>query len=177
MDRYAGGDPEAFRKLYDRWEDRVYGFCLAYLEDEARAADAFQDTFRRLIQGRHRYEGRGRFQSWLFTLARRACVDQVRQARDEEPLRPSPGGRTGDRDRGLDGRTPAAGPGAEDRILRRQELQRLLSTLPAGQREALLLSKYEGFSYREIAEMTGSTEAAVKQKVYRALRRLRAILA
>lgn len=165
MARYADGDPDAFRELYDRWADRVYGFCLRYLRDEDRAEDAFQDTFRRLIEARGRYEEQGRFQSWLFTLARRACAEQLRSrssGREERSLAeeatPTPTARAREPDRQV-----------EDR----DELRRALGELTEGQREALLLAKYEGISYAEIAEMTESTEAAVKQRVYRALRRLR----
>lgn len=165
MARYAAGDPDAFRELYGRWADRVYGFCLRYLGDEAEAADALQETFRRLIEARDRYEEQNRFESWLFTLARRACVERVRpesagrEARSlEEDAAPTPVADTPD-------------PGR--RVSARDELQRALGRLTEGQREALLLSRWEGFSYAEIAEMTESTEAAVKQRVYRALRRLR----
>lgn len=165
MARYADGDPGAFRELYDRWADRVYGFCLRQLGDEAGAADAFQETFRRLIEARDRYEEQGRFESWLFTLARRACADRVRSRSSRRE------------DRSLDDAetpTPAArGPDPGRRTEDRSELRRALGDLTRGQREALLLAKHEGFSYAEVAEMTDSTEAAVKQKVYRALRKLR----
>ncbi|MFB6368186.1 MAG: RNA polymerase sigma factor [Gemmatimonadota bacterium] len=164
MVRYAAGDPEAFRDLYDRWADRVYGFCLRQLGDEAEAADAFQDTFRRLIEARDRYEEQGRFRSWLFTLARRACAERARS-------------RTSRREDSLEEET-AATPVAETddpgrRAADRDQLRRALAELTEGQREALLLSRYEGFTYAEIADMTDSTEAAVKQRVYRALRKLR----
>lgn len=175
MMRYAGGDPEAFRHLYDRWEDRVFGFCLRFLGREAPAADAFQDTFRRLIEARRDYEPRGRFRSWLFTLARRACIDQLRSSPDEEePLPPraeGPSRRGPTGGRRVSPRFPDAS--SEEEVSRRDEIARLLSVLTEQQREVLLLAKYEGFSYREIADITGSTEAAVKQRVYRALKRLR----
>lgn len=174
MARYAAGDTEAFRTLYDRWEGRVFGFCLRFLGREAPAADAFQDTFRRLIEARREYEPRGRFRSWLFTLARRACIDQLRSSPDEQPLaansdtlrRPGPTGRRADVPRSPE-------TDAEEEVSRRDEIARLLAVLTEEQREVLLLTKYEGFSYREVAEITGSTEAAVKQRIYRALRKLR----
>lgn len=165
MARYADGDPEAFRELYDRWADRVYGFCLRYLGDEAEAADAFQDTFRRLIEARDRYEEQGRFRSWLFTLARRACAERMRS-------------RSSDREkRSLDEETvttPVAETDDPDqRAADRDRLRRALAGLTEAQRVAVLLAKHEGFSYAEIADMTDSTEAAVKQRVYRALKKLR----
>lgn len=166
MRRYADGDVGAFERLYDRYEGRVYGFCLRRLGDRDAAADAFQDAWRRVVDARRRYEPEGKFESWLFTLVRRACIDLRRsrpdaEERDADPFDesvPTPADRS---------------PAADERTVRREELRRLLDRLTEEQREALLLSKYEGFSYREVAEITGSTEAAVKQTVYRALKKLR----
>lgn len=171
MVRYRWGDVRAFEELYERYERRVYGFCLHYLKDPDEAAEAFQDTFRRVVESRDRFEPRGRFESWLFTLARRACADRLRASRDEESLdatvrrRPSAAS-------SASAPPPLASAGPEAGVLRRAEIRRLLARLPESQREALLLSKYQGFSYAEIAEMVDATEAAVKQRVYRALRTL-----
>lgn len=169
MARYADGDAGAFRELYGRWEEAVYGFCLRYLGDPDVAADAFQEAFRRVVDAADAYEPRGRFRSWLFTLARRACLDQVRGQRREGRLEP------------LDELEPSGSqaiasteePTAEETLLRRREAERRLAALTPEQREVLLLNRYHGFTYREIAEMVGSTEAAVKQRAYRALRALR----
>lgn len=166
MRRYADGDVRAFERLYERYEGRVYGFCLRRLGDPDAAADAFQDAWWRVVDARKRYEPRGRYDSWLFTLARRACVDLRRSRPDVE-----------ERSADLPGEsapTPVArGPAADVEVARRDDLRRLLDRLTDGQREVLLLSKFEGFSYREVAEITASTEAAVKQKIYRALKKLR----
>lgn len=115
----------------------------------------------RLVDGAGGYEPRGRFPSWIFTIARRVCIDIVRADRKHRPV-----GDAGD--------IPAiSGPAAAD-IERRDELERYLSRLPPEQREVLLLHRYHGFAYEEVAAMTGSTVAAVKQKAYRALKTLRA---
>ncbi len=157
---YAGGDVTAFATLYTRYEARVFGFCLRYLGDRDTAADAFQETFMRLVDGAVGYEPRGRFPSWIFTIARRVCLDILRADKKQPSL-----GDAGD--------IPAiSGPAAD--IERRDELERYLSRLPPEQREVLLLHRYHGFAYEEVAAMTGSTEAAVKQKAYRALKTLRA---
>lgn len=166
MRRYADGDVRAFERLYERYEGRVYGFCLRRLGDPAAAADAFQDAWRRVVDARQRYEPRGRFESWLFTLVRRACVERRRSRPDAEERDADPTAESSPT-------AVAGGPSADDEVARRDELRRLLARLTDGQREALLLSKYQGFTYREVAEITGSTEAAVKQKVYRALKTLR----
>lgn len=166
MLRYARGDVSAFEALYAEYEERVYSFCLRRTGDPDAAADAFQDTFRRVVAARHDYEPRGKFASWLFTLARRACIDLSRSSG-----RPEESWDAGEHD---DARRGRHDPTADREAARRDELRRLLGRLTDGQREALLLSKYQGFSYAEVAEITGSTEAAVKQRVYRALKTLRA---
>jgi RNA polymerase sigma-70 factor (ECF subfamily) len=163
MARYAAGELEAFEELYRRHESRVYGFCLRYLVDPDAAADAFQEVFRRVVDARDTYEPRGRFLSWLYTIARRVCADRTRETRRVESLASLEVG---------DLSTEAVRH-PEERLADEDELGRLLGSLPAEQREALILSKYHGFSYREIAEIVGSSEAAVKQKVYRALMSLR----
>lgn len=163
MVRYRRGDVHALEALYERYASLVYGFCLRYLGDPDRAADAVQDTFVRLIDAREAYEPRGRFRSWLFTIARRICVDHVRaRGHDGTPVAAP--------------EDPAAGPAIGDverRVAVQDEVTRLLATLPPAQREVILLSRYHGFTYGEIAELVGSTEAAVKQQAYRALKALR----
>jgi len=166
MERYAAGDVGAFEELYGRYERSLYGFCLRYLGDPDAAADAFQDVLKHVVDARDVYEPRGRFRSWIFTIARRICVDSVRQARSTA-LFDARAGVPAEQITGVE-------PGFEERVAELDEIQLLLRSLPREQREALLLSKYEGFSYAEIAAMIGSTEAGVKQKVYRALRTLRA---
>ncbi|NIP57814.1 MAG: sigma-70 family RNA polymerase sigma factor [Gemmatimonadetes bacterium] len=164
MMAYAEGDPFAFAELYDRHADAVYGFCLRRLGEEAAAADVLQETFRRLVDARDRFEPRGRFRSYLFTLARSACVDDVRSRRADERLEEL-------RQEGFQPESADPAPGS--RLETEEQLRRLLALLTEEQREVLILAKYHGFPHAEIAEMTGATEAAVKQKVYRALRRLR----
>ncbi len=162
MERYARGDLDAFEELYRRYERRVYGFCLRFLGDPDGAADAFQDVFLRLIGARHKYEARGRFAQWIFAIARRVCVDGVRGSRREAYHDDSP--RAAENTVGVD---------PVESFAYKDALQRLLQRMPAEQREVLLLSRYYGFKYGEIAEMTGSTEAAVKQKAYRAVQSIR----
>ncbi|MFQ5690838.1 MAG: RNA polymerase sigma factor [Gemmatimonadota bacterium] len=168
MARYARGDIGAFEQLYDRYESPLYEFCVRQLADRDDAADAFQEVVRRVVDARHEYEPRGTFAGWLFTIARRVCIDRLREAARTSPLETV-------RDPG--GPRHVTGASHEHRLLFRDELQRLLALLPPEQREVLLLSKYSGFTYGEIARMVGGTEAGARQKAYRALKTLRAHLA
>ncbi len=79
MVRFAAGDVVAFDELYEHYEAPIYGFCLRFLSDADSAADAFQEIFMRVIDSRDSYQPRERFRSWVFTVARRVCVDRVRE--------------------------------------------------------------------------------------------------
>ena len=162
MARFAAGHAEAFAELYERYEAPLFGFCLRHLGDPDNAEDAFQDTMMTVIEQRFQYRARGRLRSWLFTIARNVCLDRARLGQRRArllSLHESP-------DQPVD-----VGPARDAES--RDELIRLLATLLPDQREILLLHRYHGFSYAEIAVMTSSTEAAVKQKAYRALLALR----
>ncbi len=162
MARFAAGHAEAFEALYDRYEAPLFGFCLRLVGDEDLAQDAFQDTFITVIEQRLRYRDRGRFRSWLFTVAHNTCLDRARLGRRRAHLLEL---------HSRTGTSVEASP--EQAITSRDELAQVLAGLPPDQREIVLLHRYEGFSYAEIAEMTSSTTPAVKQKAYRALAALR----
>ncbi|MCI0432243.1 MAG: RNA polymerase sigma factor [Gemmatimonadetes bacterium] len=163
MKRFARGEVGAFTVLYERYGDEVFGFCLRMLGDADAAADALQDTFVRVIDRRSDFRRMGRFRSWLFLIARNVCIDQFR-ARDRWiPLAELPQGVMGD----------AAHAHVTHRIECREAVARCLSILAPAQREVLLLHRYHGFAYREIAELLGTSEVAVKQAAYRAVRTLR----
>jgi RNA polymerase sigma-70 factor, ECF subfamily len=162
MARFVAGETEAFEVLYDRYESSVFGFCLRLLEDRARAEDALQDTFMTVVEQRFRYRDRGRFRSWVFTVAHNTCLDRVRlHERRSKLLSMNRSHLT------------QADTRPESSIESRDEVAHVLAALPPDQREIVLLHKYAGFSYAEIAEMTSSTSTAVKQKAYRALMTIR----
>ena len=162
MARFAAGEAEAFDELYARHHLALYGFCVRLVGDAADAQDAFQDIFLKVIENRSEYRPQGRFRSWLFTIAHHTCTQRMRTARRREGLRSVR----------LAG-TPVDTVTPLQTAVTRDEIARLLRSLSPGQRETLLLHRYEGFSYQEIAKMTGSTTAAVKQQAYRALLTLR----
>lgn len=160
MMRFAEGDLDAFEELYSRYERPVFGFCLRLVGDRDAAADAFQELFLRVVESRSSYSDTGPFRAWLFTVARNVCIDRLRRDRSMISLHEVPQVASGD---------ASVARAAEVR----DELGRILGELTPERREIILLHKYHGFSHGEIAEITGSTEAAVKQKMYRALLDLR----
>ena len=158
---FCRGNQDAFIQLYRRYRDRMVAHARRMLDDQAGAEDAAQEVFLKLYRARDSYQPRSRFSTFLFRIATNHCLNQC--ARLERKLTTTDAycgagfaSREGDPDRAYD----------RDRL--RQALGRALRALPDKQRAALLLCHYEGFSYREAAEMVDVSESALKSLVHRA---------
>ena len=160
----ARPDPRAFVALYERYVERVYGYCHARLGDREAAEDATSEVFTKALAAIGRYEDI-LFAAWLFRIARNVVVD-ARRRRPAAPLDT------------LDERPdPARGPDeAAVGTAERAAVRAALAALPADERAPVELP-YAGWSGEEIAARLGRSPAAVKQLRYRAMRRLRAALA
>lgn len=162
MGRYARGDLSAFQGLFQRYEKRIYNFFMRRLGAADRAADLFQELFLRLHRNRHRFDSRRPFSVWLFTIANNLARDEFRTRRGidlegietEDVLPPS---------KWATPEESAAGAEIGERVARAIEL------LSDAQKEVLLLARFEGLRHAEIAEVTGRSEVAVRQLLYRAL--------
>jgi RNA polymerase sigma-70 factor (ECF subfamily) len=159
MARLRAGAPHALSELLARHRARVIRFGRRSLGDVGRAEDLAQETFLRVLRHAHRYEPRGRFTSWLLTIAARLARNVRRDAgrRAEEPLSAAA--------ERSSGRTPEA-------AVVRRSVAEALGRLPERRRRALLMKAVEGRSYAEIAEALGTTEANVANLVFRARRGL-----
>ena len=167
MLRVQKGDMQAFEVLYDRYSRRLFHFVLRFVRDGSLAEDILQETFLHLLKGRKGYRKGYRFSTYLFTIGRNLCLDALKSWRRNYLQ----GSRENEIRRARD---PSNGPHEVVEEAEMAEiLQSAIQSLPADQREVLLLSKYSGLSYEEIAAITGTTPAAAKQKAYRAMRALR----
>lgn len=150
----AGGDLRAFELLVRTYQAPVWRFLRRFLADDALAEDVTQETFVRVHAKLRSYDGRSRFSSWLFAIARNAGIDAVR-SRDRRTRRES-------------GQAPApvASPEAGT------ELDAALAALSIDLREALLAVEVLGLSYVEAAALLGVPAGTVKSRVHRARERL-----
>lgn len=159
---FRSGDRAAFRTLYDTFSTAVYRFCRHMIGDEAMAKDAFQETFIRMFE--HRQELRGtNVRSWLFTISRRVCLNQLRARRASHVS--------------FDETFHAQGDFVQSDVLLKEQIERALDQLPVALREALVLREYEGHSYLEIAAIVGIDLSLAKVRVYRARLMMRKLLA
>lgn len=149
--------------LLEQYETRLVRYAARMLGDEDSARDVVQHVFLKLCE-RGPEETEGRAAQWMFTVCRNRAIDVLRKRKrttqfEEGAVEHQAGHEVG----------PANA--AERRDLYHQ-LNRLVTTLPAGQREAVDLWA-EGFSYREIANITGEGEGKLRVLVHRAIKRLR----
>ena len=135
---------------------------LGYRED---AEDAIQETFLRAFHALGDYEDRERFSAWLATILVNQCRSQLARTRRREVVFPDVDPLDVD---WVSAGAVGAGPWPE--------LEHALATLPADQREALVLKYADDLTYQEMARITGAGESALKMRVQRAFARLRALL-
>ncbi|HKF47465.1 MAG TPA: sigma-70 family RNA polymerase sigma factor [Terracidiphilus sp.] len=163
---FRDGGEEAFEALFRRHQRPVYGWILRIVRDAGAAEDLTIETFFRIHRARERFDPARGFEPWARRIATHAALDWLRRQRPEnmapaEWLNVVPARNAGD---------PAMS--AEVRLKVAQAVLRL----PANLRAAALLSLIEEQPHREIAAALGISVAAVKLRVFRAMRRLRSDL-
>lgn len=162
-------DVEALELLYDRYAGYVLALSLRVVRERQEAEEVVQDVFWQLWKGQIRYEpARGRFATWLYTVARNRSIDRVRRQRVTE--------RVVDADR-----VPELAAGSDpESEAHRSEQQTIVRTalrqLSDDQRQALELCFYDGLSHREASERLQSPLGTVKSRIRSALVRLQASL-
>jgi RNA polymerase sigma-70 factor (ECF subfamily) len=160
----AQADPRAFLALYERYADRIYGYCYARLGSREAAEDATSEVFTKALAALGRYQDI-LFAAWLFRIAHNVVAD-VHRRRPVAPL-----------DTAADRPDPARGP--DESAIATAEwaaVRAALAALPDDQRAAIELP-YAGWTGEEIAAQLGRSPAAIKQLRYRAMQRLRTLLA
>ena len=157
---FRNGDDGAFTILYDRYKRALFVFGSRMLGDGDAACDLVQEVFLRVFRNRTRIERPERIRAWLFTVARNQCISTMRKERRGTPLENAP--------------EEAMAVGPEPSGIEDEQDARLVRTALAAvkdeYREVLVLREYQGLSYAEIAGITGTTEEAVRSRLFKARR-------
>lgn len=162
MCRYQQADEEGARLFIERVSPLLLRYFLVQATTRRFADDLMQETWMRIHKARHTWRSGEPVLPWIYAIARHARLDAHRKSRrvefrevQVEALPDPPAG-------GAPGRLP--------------DLDAMLATLPASQREVVLLLKVSGLSIDEVARATSSTAGSVRQKAHRAYRTLRTLL-
>jgi RNA polymerase sigma-70 factor (ECF subfamily) len=165
MERVKNGDRQAFEALVLAHREKAVAFAAGILSDYHLAEDVVQESFARVYLRRMDYSPSHTFKTYLYTIIRRRCIDDLRRAKRDpaELVAEYPS-------------LPASESSPEAAYLQeeeRQHLRRELALLPAAQRAALYLYAVEGMPYKDIAAIQGVSVAAVKIGLHRARKTIR----
>jgi RNA polymerase sigma-70 factor, ECF subfamily len=163
---FQGGDEAAFRTLFEKYGHAMVSFCHRFVGDAARAEELAQDVFLKLHRTAARYRPEARFRTFLYRIASNHCLNELRRGEYGARRGREAGGVPADPDAlpgGVADPEQAAGAAALGRAV-----QALLDRLPAKQRAAFVLCRFEGLSYEESAGALGTSTSAVKSLVHRA---------
>lgn len=167
MVSFGRGDRSAFDLLYARYKQPLYGYLYRNCGNEASIDELFQDIWLKVIASSSRYKRRGKFRSWIFTLAHHCIVDfyrkSARQAVKQSAVEEL-----------------ASNQSTESRVRDSEVLlavQTAIASLPLEQRQAFCLREESGFSVKEIAEIQDISVEAAKSRLRYAYSKLRIRLA
>jgi RNA polymerase sigma-70 factor (ECF subfamily) len=169
MVEIADGDEDAMQKLVARWERPVHAFLYHMLASTEDAEDLAQETFLRVFVQAERYRPQGQFRLWLLRIAGNLARSRLRRRAILRWVRFEPFGH----DRADPRRNPQEELVARER---RHAVRRAVAKLPWRQRHAVVLKRFEGLRYREIAAVLETTESGVESLLQRAARNLRRAL-
>jgi RNA polymerase sigma-70 factor, ECF subfamily len=169
MLRVKRGDRAAFAELVEKYKQPLFNFVFRTLRDEIETEDVAQNTFLQVWKSRARYQRTAKFSTWLFTIARNLCLNEIRRRsrhpaesleethaeHDDQPSR-----QYEDKKIFLPTETALHGELA-------QKIEEALAELPENQRTAILLCRQDELSYEEIAEVLDCSLSATKSLIHR----------
>lgn len=178
MLRVKHGDMAAFESLVEKFKQPVMGLVYRTLRDADEAEDIAQAVFVQVYKSRDRYQASARFTTWLFTITRNFCLNEIRR-RVRHPAEAL--------DQPLAGSDDTAGSLIPDASIRdagdqslsgelERKVDEAVRDLPELQRTALLLCREEDVSYEDIAKVLGTSLSATKSLIHRARETLKARL-
>ena len=169
MLRVKQGDWPAFEELAEKYKQPVMNLVYRTLPDATEAEDLAQHVFLQVFKSAHRYEVSAKFTTWLFTIARNLCLNEIRRRsrhpadsldetfadNEEQPIR---------QPEELKNLSPP------DSLLQdelEEKIEAALAELPEKQRTAILMCRGDEFSYEDIAEVLGCSVSATKSLIHR----------
>jgi len=170
MLRVKQGDRDAFEELVEKYKQPVMNLVFRTLRDATEAEDLAQHVFIQVYKSAHRYEVSAKFSTWLFTIARNLCLNEIRR-RSRHPADSLDQHLAGDEEQPARDISDRKAFAAHDELLQRElvdKIDQALADLPENQRTAIQLCRQEELSYEDIAKVLGCSLSATKSIIHRA---------
>jgi RNA polymerase sigma-70 factor, ECF subfamily len=170
MLRVKQGDQAAFAGLVEKYKQPVMNLVYRFLRDATEAEDVAQNVFLQVYKSAHRYEVSAKFSTWLFTIARNLCLNEIRR-RSRHPADSIEASTHPDGDdfptRQFEDNKVSLPTDALLQGELEQKVEQAIEELPEVQRSALLLCRRDDLSYEEIAKILGCSLSATKSLIHR----------
>ncbi len=164
MLKVKGGDLDKLALLYERYKKKLFGYFYKMNSNASICEDMVQMVFMKILKSKHSFTGDGEFSMWLFTIARNVGYDNFRKNKQpHDDIKDYENSITADSD-------------VEKDLTDIEELsllQKALDRLNYSDKEVLIMSRFENLKYKQIGELFGVSEGAIKMKVRRALVQLK----
>ena len=169
MLRVKEGDASAFTELVDKYKQPVMNLVYRMLHDATEAEDLAQNVFVQVYRSASRYRVSSKFSTWLFTIARNLCLNEIRR-RGRHPADSIHAPHPEQEDQPWQQFEDKQTFSAPDNLLQgelAEKIEAALAQLPENQRSAILLCRHEEMSYEEIARVLGCSLSATKSLIHR----------
>jgi RNA polymerase sigma factor (sigma-70 family) len=160
MLRVKAGDIEKLGLLFERYKQALFAYFYRNTNRKHTSEDLVQNVFLRILKYRQRFQGYGKFTTWMYQIARNVYLDHCKKDNPHSSKKDSLNDNISDEST------------AETHYLQDESIELLgcaLNRINDADREVLILSKYQNLAYKEIGEIFGCSEGTVKVRVYRAL--------
>jgi RNA polymerase sigma-70 factor (ECF subfamily) len=175
MLRVKRGDFDAFEELVDKYKQPVMNMIYRTLPDATEAEDLAQSVFIQVYRSAERYRASAKFTTWLFTIARNLCLNEIRR-RSRHPAESLDAPPTAQEDAPAKQVEDVKQLGPDQTLLRRELEQRVeeaVADLPENQRIAILLCRQKELAYEDISDVLGCSLPATKSLIHRARQTLK----
>ncbi|WP_461790553.1 RNA polymerase sigma factor [Pedobacter sp.] len=165
LSEFREGNEAAFKEIYVLYSSKIYAFAYSFLKDHMQCEEIVQETFLSLWENRRKFDGDRALEPYLFTIAKRQIVDQLRKVVSSKKLREN-----------LLTSIAAQHNDTENEVIFADMLSfadKAISELPKQQQLVFKLSRVEGLSYDEIAERLGLSRNTVKNHLIVAVKKLK----
>ncbi|WP_128755216.1 RNA polymerase sigma factor [Aquimarina sediminis] len=157
----SNGNLDMMSVLFDRYHIKIFNFIQKMTRDREISEDITQEVFYKAIKYRSSYR-KGKFSAWIYTIARNIFSDHYQNQKNKDERFENVAYKVEQKEQDY----------IESKEVN-EELYRALNQLSKTDKQLVIMNRYQGIKYQEIAEITGSTAGAVKTKVHRAIHKLK----
>jgi len=169
---YYSGNTEAFEEIFQRYKKRILNFSLRLLNNLADAEDVVGELFFILMKKKNSYSPKGKFSTWLYTIAYNRCIDKIRRRRKLV----FPWYRKKENDAYEEIEIADTAPLASENVEKKETaelVKKAIDTLPQKYKEVIIMREYQDLHYDEIAKILGWSASKVKVMIFRARKMLK----